>query len=293
MKIAIQGHQTRGKEVIQILESLGGINSALFKGSKDCWYFIDSYGHISNGYRFVLCSKGFKTYTLEEFEKEVPFKIGDKIMDCSDDEVGIITDLLFVDNMLMYNVDFVNSGQAFMPTEQLKFYKEMKEERNVTLTLDKAKEWYKKGGELKEIALQAFTEKELTEVGLPKTWKEFCNNYPIKAGESWIGSQNFINVCRSDLPYRQYKNWIPSKQSAEAHLAMIQLEQLRNCWRQGWKPNWLEGNVQKYVIQKWRDRISTETTYVTHSFLSFPTYEMAEEFLKCFKDLIEQAGDLI
>ena len=74
---------------------------------------------------------------------------------------------------------------------------------------------------------------------------------------------------------------------------MMQLEQLRDCWRQGWKPDWLEGNIQKYVIQKWRDRISTEITYVTHSFLSFPTYEMAEEFLECFRDLIELAGDLI
>ena len=27
MKIAIQGHPTRGKEVIQLLESLGGVNS--------------------------------------------------------------------------------------------------------------------------------------------------------------------------------------------------------------------------------------------------------------------------
>ena len=29
------------------------------------------------------------------------------------------------------------------------------------------------------------------------------------------------------------------------------------------------------------------------AFLSFPTYEMAEEFLNNFTDLIEQAGDLI
>lgn len=33
--------------------------------------------------------------------------------------------------------------------------------KNVQLTLDKAREWYSKGGELKEVALQAFTEEEL------------------------------------------------------------------------------------------------------------------------------------
>ena len=34
------------------------------------------------------------------------------------------------------------------------------EERNVKISLDKAREWYNQDGELKEIALSAFTEKE-------------------------------------------------------------------------------------------------------------------------------------
>ena len=34
------------------------------------------------------------------------------------------------------------------------------ESRNITITLNKAKEWYKQGGELKEVALQAYKEKE-------------------------------------------------------------------------------------------------------------------------------------
>lgn len=32
---------------------------------------------------------------------------------------------------------------------------------------------------------------------------------------------------------------------------------------------------------------------VTNKQLSFPTKEMAEEFLECFKDLIEEARDLL
>ena len=35
------------------------------------------------------------------------------------------------------------------------------EERNVKLSLDKAREWYKQGGELKELALSAFSEEEI------------------------------------------------------------------------------------------------------------------------------------
>ena len=76
MKIAIQGHPTRGKEVIRILESLGGINDGLHEGNNpDCYYEL--HGNII----WCVSTKGinFKYCTLEEFEKEFPFKVGDKV----------------------------------------------------------------------------------------------------------------------------------------------------------------------------------------------------------------------
>ena len=290
MKIAIKGHESRGKEVIQILESLGGVNKCSLTGREEIsYYYIDyNYNNIIHCHDNKYVNKYCKKYTLEEFEKEFPFKVGDEIRDCSDDEVGIITDLLFIGNMLMYNVDFVNSGQAFMPTEQLKLYKEMKERRNIILTLEKAKEWYKKGGELKEIALQAFTEKELNP--LPRSWAEFCINHPVKFGETYIGTcSKFISrsVETRDSVYDRYV--CPSRKSAEAHLAMIQLEQLRDCWRQGWIPKTHE---PVYTIKFSVNGLSVYL-FNSRAFLSFPTKEMAEEFLKCFRDLIEKAGDLI
>ena len=48
------------------------------------------------------------------------------------------------------------------------------EERNVKISIDKAREWYNKGGEFKELALSAFSEKEITESALPNTWEKFC-----------------------------------------------------------------------------------------------------------------------
>jgi hypothetical protein len=164
----------------------------------------------------------------------------------------------------------------------------MKEERFVTLTLDKAKEWYKKGGELREITLQAFTEKELNP--LPRSWEEFCENHPVKNGECWLSERNIIekSTCSCE---RRYKNWIPSQKSAEAHLAMIQLEQLRNCWWNGWEPEYNCGT--KYIIKWDKDDLIVATSGRIRAFLIFPTREMAEEFLECFRDLIEKAGDLI
>jgi hypothetical protein len=265
MKIAIQGHLTRGKEVIQILESLGGKNTTKLEGCCRSFYYIDDKNIISDDYKENFPSN-YKLYTLEEFEKEFPFKIGDKVIFPVKIgwASGKVTGLTYVGDQLKYEVDNRIAGYRYIEPHKLSLYP-MKEERNITLTLEKAKEWYKKGGELREIALQAFSEKELNP--LPRSWEEF-----YKQGN----------------PIASWRYAIPTK-----YEALFKLEQLRNCWWNGLKPNWLESNVQKYVIRKWRDKFSIETSYVTHSFLSFPTYEMAKEFLECFRDLIEKAGDLI
>lgn len=44
----------------------------------------------------------------------------------------------------------------------------METQRNIKISLTTAKEWYKKGGELREIALQAFTTEEITDLHITK-----------------------------------------------------------------------------------------------------------------------------
>ena len=166
----------------------------------------------------------------------------------------------------------------------------MKEERNITLTLDKAKEWYKKGGELKEIALQAFSEWELNT--LPRSWGDYCKNYPIKPEETYIdGYSKFIVNSVGDRNPVHDKNMCPSQKSAKAHLAMIQLEQLRDCWLNGWIPKW--DISEKWCIRLYKNELHVGLCTDISRFLTFPTKEMADEFLKCFRDLIESARDLI
>lgn len=289
MKIAIQGHPTRGKEVIQILKSLGGLNSLGLSGTTSNRYY---YINDDNSIMARFYNKNYKIYTLEEFEKEFPFKVGDKVKDSSDNEVGTILGFTDIDGELMYVVNFEKSGHANMPDEELKYYKEMKEERNITLTLDKAKEWYKKGGELKEVALQAYSEEELTKIELPKSWEEFCDNYMIDDNEAYF--DNCCTVYSATRSYRDSihnKNICPSQKSAKAHLAMIQLEQLRNCWWNGWEPEW--NSCAKHVIKWEGDNLTVFSAHRVHAFLVFPTREMAEEFFECFRNLIEIAGDLI
>ena len=168
------------------------------------------------------------------------------------------------------------------------------EERNVKLSLDKAREWYNKGGELKELALSAFTENEITLSALPNTWEEFCKMYPVKDDEWYISASSNIIRMSQGKRYTFYNcNILPSLQSAKAHLAQMQLEQLRDCYRQGWVPDWEDENQNKWVIFYVCNKYIIEQYSFSSRFLSFQSEEIAEKFLDNFKDLIETAGDLI
>ena len=177
MKIAIKADPSRGKEILSLLESLRGVKNNLDGDGIFHTYYIDK----DNVIRYDDPPIDYKVYTLEEFEMQFPFKVGDEVMFAVTIGwlSGKITGLTYVENQLKYEVNTKIGDYHYVEPHKLSLYP-MKEERNITLTLDKAKEWYKKGGELREIALQAFTEKELTKINLPKTWEEFCTNYPIK-----------------------------------------------------------------------------------------------------------------
>ena len=280
MKIAIQGHPTRGKEVIRILESLGGINRMNHIGHHTNYFYYVAGDDNTIAWTAVQLEY-LDVFTLEEFEKEFPFKIGDKVTDYEGD-VAIITGFAHINEKLGYSLQYEN-GRGTATPRILKLYKEMKEERNITLTLDKAKEWYKKGGELKEIALQAFTEKELNP--LPRSWEEFATSH-ARMGY-YISSDGKPLMCAASGKLSS-PHVCPSKKSAEAHLAMIQLEQLRDCYNNnsdawGWSYSIIKrGGIPELVRGCDHD-----------TFLRFNNETVAKEFLKNFRDLIEKAGDLI
>lgn len=75
-QLAIKGHATRGNEVIEILEMLGGENRFQREGdNKDRFYYIDKNKHIQT----TCGSLSYTLFTLEEFFKKYPYKIGDKV----------------------------------------------------------------------------------------------------------------------------------------------------------------------------------------------------------------------
>ena len=135
---------------------------------------------------------------------------------------------------------------------------------------------------------------------LPKTWEEFCYNNNRKPNEAFIDNSSEIRLIteRHERKSSCDKNILLSEQAAEAHLALMQLHQLRDCYRQGWIPDWSDCENKYCIIY---DSVYCNTNYNhsiavhthTNEFLTFQSREIAQEFLNNFKDLIEQAGDLI
>ena len=127
---------------------------------------------------------------------------------------------------------------------------------------------------------------------LPNTWDEFCKNYPIKSGEFLIDSLSQILAPGfRDREINVDQNVLPNYKAADAHLAYMQLHQLRNCYRQGWEPE--VDKVSFAIIRSVDGRLDVDRFMYSSRFLSFQSEEIAEKFLHNFRDYIKRADDLI
>jgi hypothetical protein len=78
--LAIKGHRTRGKEVIELLEMMGG-EAITAKGyDETAIYVIPINGIIDVRYAYEKRIDNYAIFTLEEFLEKYPFKVGDKVI---------------------------------------------------------------------------------------------------------------------------------------------------------------------------------------------------------------------
>ena len=125
----------------------------------------------------------------------------------------------------------------------------------------------------------------------PKSWEEYCNNF---SGELfYFSNRNSIeSVVISDGMSYTAKDYLPSEKLTESFLAMMQLMSLRQEWIGDWEPNWKDGTRIWCIISR-EYKLEIGSFYAIAMTLSFPTEEMAKEFMNCFKDLLEIAKPLI
>ena len=130
---------------------------------------------------------------------------------------------------------------------------------------------------------------------LPKTWEEFCRKNPLKMGECLISPFCQMHVTAGgSRDADEDRNYCISEREAQAFLALKQLRQLRKCYVGDWEPDWKDTKQYKAcIIYHGTDFMLTYFKDSCSRPLSFPTEELAEQFLTNFKNLLEIAKPLL
>ena len=136
--IAIKGHETRGKEIIELLEMLGGKNVGYSGYGSRYYNYIDNFDNII-GNTELPNDKSFEIYTLEEFEEKFPYKVGDKVLSHNKWE-GIIIGMEWSNDDIVYHIRENTGYISHQSVNELQPYKEdtvEEEEENFAECIEK------------------------------------------------------------------------------------------------------------------------------------------------------------
>lgn len=123
---------------------------------------------------------------------------------------------------------------------------------------------------------------------LPKSWEDL-----YEVGGWFVDFHSKVVTSGSMRTADSVKNRFPTKEEAEACLALAQLCQLRDRYNDGWKPDWKNSTETKHIIEINRNYIVKNFYNHTKRILAFKTKNIRDKFLENFKDLIEIAKPLL
>lgn len=311
-QLAIKGHATRGKEVIEILEMLGGNNQNNVYSGKDTfhYYFIDN----ETGYiRTKLYTDDYWTkliyniFTLEEFLEKFPYKVGDKVITYAESCIAqfIIKDIRW--NYILNKVEY-KICSSWCDTSLIQPCKEetMESKPNLLQQLKEyfdntprdvlEKEWheYDKYNEIGP-TVNEYLEyiNKSRQPKYPKTYEECC--MIIGFSSNTLKWDNPFCINRDTHPYIKnldnlIENFYKLLICRDAYWK-IAGEQMG--LDKPWEPDWRNSNEDKYCIEYSYGRINSVTTNIYNYILAFPTAEMRDAFYENFKVLIEQCKELL
>lgn len=294
-KLAIKGHATRGKEVIEILEMLGGKQGYEICTGSDTgyyWYIKDN-GLITCNYSAY--KNDCVEYTLEEFLQEFPYKVGDKVSSKYLKNYKIEKmEWEDTNNKVIYKLQ----GMGWYSAEELQPYKEeTMEETDIidhTTEINLNHPCFGKCNEIELIIPDGweFQQRGNKMFGVrkqyPKTYEECCKMLNIISNNELV----FSNPNEeSEYAYRNkslYNAFDRLKICRDAYWKLYGEQMgLGKPWEPDCK-NAVYGIFRSSGIIKTQDYFYGNTRV-----LEFPTEEMRDAFYENFKDLIEECKELL
>lgn len=159
------------------------------------------------------------------------------------------------------------------------------EEKKLKINIPEGYEIDKENSTFEEIV---FKKVEDPLAKLPKTWEEYKSCSRDDASYFFCNPDSIIKSR-----FEGYYNEFVTKERLKQYVALGRLIQLRDYWVGDWKN---DSNNFVNVIYNLNGEIKNMGLSHKQSLnfpLTFPTIEMAQKFIKCFKDLIKEARPLI
>ena len=286
-KLAIKEHSTRGKEVIELLEMLGGKNFYNWSGFDGYAYYVIGGPHneIRAG-EYIFGDEDMYFFTLEEFLEKYPFKVGDKVVYTK-----------FGDNCDEYPVT-IESMKWTGTTIEYTF------NDCVTCLAKDLKMW---NGEpdavISGIYLNSCDYADEVELNLGDYEIEVRGGRTFAVKKKSKYPDNYEECVRIAKNIHGYDIHIDVPAYGELMESFVKLLICRDAyWKiageemgldKPWNPDWKNTKNVKYAITLYDDIITKMYLRNENVILAFPTEEMRYAFYENFKDLIESCKELL
>lgn len=298
-QLAIKGHATRGKEVIEILKMLGGKDDNYYCGEFiDKIYFINDDGYIESCYRMQHLE--YFQLSLEEFLEKFPYKVGDKVQDLKSGEVFTISSMFWYEKdctVYYFNPDIIQ----YYSIEDLNKYnepykEETTEEKGTLVEIDLTRELCIADEVEVILGDYEFVLKDgktyfVKKNKYPKTYEECCKI---------IGANPCVRLVYDLTDGKTYSHDLNNLQHYN------NLRRLLICrdayWKiageemglgKPWEPDWENYNEYKDCLYITGNNVNKGIFYNDNRILAFPTKEMRDTFYENFKDLIKSCKELL
>lgn len=156
-------------------------------------------------------------------------------------------------------------------------------QKQITLTIEQAREMLGKDPAMDQLIRANFSEDELNpKPVLPKRWED------LETVDGWYvdevsGVRDFYGTTRD-----VNKNVFATEQQARSFgIIYPQLTQLMKVYRNGWEPDWSVANA-KYCVALQEGKLMVVTVFISNQPITFPTADIAEQFLTDHRDLITE-----
>lgn len=310
MKIlGFKGDKSRGKEIKNILEMLGGYDvSGLTFADKDVIYYIKpNLTRIGCVHIDFIKKDDFVILTIDEFKEKFIFNVGDLVRLGEYGKIDTVTKVKWDDTLgeVMYEIngDWYRYDECVVPSCKVEKKRMTQEVPKSTRLIDNLDIVEVRANEV-EIVLDCRDSIDIKDNRIsiirtpkyPKTYEECCKVLGVDTG-------NYLTIRNI---YYDDGEEVTTNYEQDILDIFNSLWKLRICrdayWKiageemglyKPWEPDW-ESLDEKYSIYNYRGVISHDYfTVIDRCILSFPTEEMRNIFYENFKDLIESCKEFL